>query len=242
MVRKQLNAIENSLAPIKLDELRLLPSETWQTESGFETGILLISGQIEVVLNGIKTQFKRKNPFDDNPIFIHLNYQQTCCITAFLETKLLVINVENKNLFPPKIYNEEIVDNVVTNPLFTPKDERIIRDIVNYEIEPLANIVIGEVVCSGGSWSSYPPHYHEQPEIYYYQYQHPSGFGVSVVGDEARVIQNGDLEIIPGNLIHPQVTAPGYPMYYCWIILNLPNNPWTERVYDKEHLHLLEEK
>ncbi len=43
---------------------------------------------------------------------------------------------------------------------------------------PQSNLVMGEVFNQPGRWSSYPPHHHPQPEVYYYQFEHPEGFGM----------------------------------------------------------------
>ena len=40
---------------------------------------------------------------------------------------------------------------------------------------------------------------------------------------------------IPGGVIHPQVTAPAFLMYYCWMIRDLEDNPWTDRIVDPRY-------
>jgi len=101
-------------------------------------------------------------------------------------------------------------------------------------------MVIGEVITYPGKWSSYPPHHHPQPEVYYYRFNKPQGFGCSIIGDEVYKITDSSMSIIPGGLVHPQTSAPGYAMYYCWMIRHLENNPWTDRIDDKAHEWLLE--
>lgn len=41
------------------------------------------------------------------------------------------------------------------------------------------------------------------------------------------------------HLDHPQATAPGYAMYFCWMIRHLNENPWTTRIIEEEHKWLL---
>jgi hypothetical protein len=43
---------------------------------------------------------------------------------------------------------------------------------------------------------------------------------------------------LPGGKIHPQVCAPGFVMYTCWMIRHLDGNPWTNRVDDRRYTWL----
>ncbi len=54
-----------------------------------------------------------------------------------------------------------------------------------------------------------------------------------------RVVHNSFITI-PGELDHPQATAPGYAMYFCWMIRHLENNPWNDRIMEEDHKWLLE--
>ena len=47
---------------------------------------------------------------------------------------------------------------------------------------------------------------------------------------------------IPGGKVHPQVTAPGYTMYYVWMIRHFDGAPWRDRIYAPEHEWLLDAK
>ncbi len=207
-----------------------------------ELGILLLNGQITYKLNKEMGTLERINIFTESPSFIHISKCDELTINCETKTELLIIKTQNNKKFNPKIYHSnEIVETILDEHVFASKARRTIRDIVNYKKEPAANLVVGEVITDQGSWSSYPPHFHEQPEIYVYKFNHPNAFGVSIVGDNATIVKEDDITFIPGNEIHPQVVAPGYKMYYCWIIKNLEDNPWTDRIYDLKHKHLIEE-
>ncbi len=39
---------------------------------------------------------------------------------------------------------------------------------------------------------------------------------------------------------HAQVSAPGYGMYYIWIVRHLPGNPYTGFRFDPEHEWVLD--
>jgi len=55
-------------------------------------------------------------------------------------------------------------------------------------------------------------------------------------------IKDGSFSAIPGHVTHPQVTAPGYLMYTCWMIRHLDGNPWTDRIDDERYLWLNDAK
>ena len=57
---------------------------------------------------------------------------------------------------------------------------RIVSTMFDLDNAPQSNLVMGEVFNQPGRWSSYPPHHHPQPEVYYYQFDHPEGFGAGL--------------------------------------------------------------
>ena len=88
-------------------------------------------------------------------------------------------------------------------------------------------LVLGEVITMPGRWSSYPPHHHRQPEIYHYRFTEPRGYGHAELGDTVlKVRQYDTVKIFDGN-DHAQCTAPGYGMYYAWVIRHLPGDRYT---------------
>ena len=104
---------------------------------------------------------------------------------------------------------------------------RLVRTIFDARNSPPeVRLVLGEVVTLPGGWSSYPPHHHPQPEIYHYRFTHPQGFGHAEHGDDVfKVRQYDTIRIRAGN-DHAQVAAPGYGMYYAWVIRHLPGKPY----------------
>ena len=113
--------------------------------------------------------------------------------------------------------------------------EREIKTFFDYDNAPFSNMVLGEVLNRPGKWSSYPPHHHPQPEVYFYRFDYPHGFGAGFAnGDVYKTEQNGCAVINHG--FHSQVVAPGYAMCYAWGIRHLEGDPWLKtRIDDKEH-------
>jgi 5-deoxy-glucuronate isomerase len=46
------------------------------------------------------------------------------------------------------------------------------------------------------------------------------------VGENVYKVYSGDTTVIPGGLDHAQVSAPGYGMYYLWVVRHLPKRPY----------------
>ena len=117
---------------------------------------------------------------------------------------------------------------------------RNVRLIFDYDNNPESNLVLGEVVNYPGRWSSYPPHHHDQPEIYYYRFTEPQGYGHAELGDSVFKVQQNDTMIIPPQLDHAQVSAPGYGMWYLWVIRHLEGNPYTGFEFTEDHAWTLD--
>jgi 5-deoxy-glucuronate isomerase len=101
-------------------------------------------------------------------------------------------------------------------------------------------LVLGEVVTLPGGWSSYPPHHHPQPEIYHYRFTHPQGYGHAELGERVVKVHQFDTVKIPAGKDHAQCAAPGYGMYYSWVIRHLPQAPYTVPEFADEHRWTME--
>lgn len=204
-----------------------------------ERAFLLLGGSITLEWNGNKKEASRSSLFDEMPVCLHVPAGEKVSITAHSESEVLIQKTLNQARFDPVYYPKEAIKNV-----FLGADNmqgcarRILRDIFNYSNAPYSNMVLGEDIHLPGRWSSYPPHHHPQPEVYYYRFDKPQGFGVSIIGDDAAVIMDNHISAIPGGLCHPQVAAPGYAMYYVWMIRHLDGDPWTSRIDAPEHTWL----
>ena len=117
---------------------------------------------------------------------------------------------------------------------------REIKTIFDLDNAPYSNMVLGEVLNYPGKWSSYPPHHHPQPEVYFHRFDHPQGFGASFADGMVYTSRHNGLTVIR-NGFHSQVAAPGYAMCYAWGIRHLKENPWENtRIEDEEHSWLWE--
>ena len=132
--------------------------------------------------------------------------------------------------------SKEIIVDVIAKDLGKPGWQRHAMFVLDERVEA-DQIYIGECWIEGGQWSSYPPHHHPQPEVYYYQFDKPQGFGACFNADEVYKSVDSSACFIHDGEDHQQVVAPGYNMYYVWMIRHLENDPWykTTRFVSPEH-------
>jgi 5-deoxy-glucuronate isomerase len=106
---------------------------------------------------------------------------------------------------------------------------RTVRTILGPE-HAAGRLLLGETINPPGNWSSYPPHKHDRQappeevrleEVYLFKVNPAGGFGVQVhYGEdvtEAFVVRDDDVAVIRSGY-HPVVAAPGYSLYYLWIM------------------------
>ena len=204
--------------------------------SGEETAVLLVLGDITFSWNGQKETGHRSSFIEEGPYCLHVCKDTQISVKANEDSEVLVQSTKNDREFQPVFYTPSgCRDDIFGNGVWDNKMKRTVRTVFDYQNAPYSNMVNGEVINHQGGWSSYTPHHHPQPEVYYYRYERPEGFGACFIGEEVFKIRDGSCAAIKGGKTHPQVTAPAFPMYYCWMIRHLPGNPWTDRVVDPRY-------
>lgn len=203
---------------------------------GEEMAVLLVLGNVTFTWQGREEIGLRHSFIEEGPYCLHTPQGMEVKVTALADSEILVQRTENFADFSPIFYRpEDCRDDIFGLDVYDNKMKRTVRTVFDYKNAPYSNMVNGEVVNHQGGWSSYTPHHHPQPEVYYYRYERPEGFGACFIGDRAYKIMDGAVAAIPCGQTHPQVTAPAFPMYYCWMIRHLPGNPWTDRVVDPRY-------
>ena len=207
-------------------------------DEGCETAFLILQGEAEISWNGERKIMTRETPFVKAAYCLHVPKCTEVSIKAKKETEILIQQTDNDIIFSPVFYTPDMI-------LYQDfgKDQwegtgyRIVSTVFDYDNAPYSNMVLGEVYNQPGRWSSYPPHHHPQPEVYYYQFDKPQGFGAAFVGDDVYKSVQGSAVFIPDGKDHQQVVAPGYEMCYIWMIRHIDNDPWfkTTRFVSDEH-------
>lgn len=203
-----------------------------------ECAVLLLCGEVSFhVSPAIHENCKRKNPFEKKPYAIHFPKETSAKITALSDAQVLVQMTNNEKTWDSVFYNpENCIYQEFGKGQWNGTGHRIVSTMFDLDNAPYSNMVMGEVFNQPGRWSSYPPHHHPQPEVYYYQFDHEEGFGAGFEGDTPYKTESGSCLCIRGGYAHQQVTAPGFEMYYVWLIRHLDGDPWDKtRIYVPEY-------
>jgi 5-deoxy-glucuronate isomerase len=223
--------------------LKLKPGGFHEELTTGEVTWLLLSGEAELKWETGRATVKRDSLFDAEPTALHVSVGSTVTVKAISECEWALIRTENNEKFDPKLFlPDDVKPEYRGKGLVQDACLRNVRTVFDRGNRAQSKLVIGEVVNYPGRWSSYPPHHHDQPEIYHYRFTLPQGYGHGEVGEDVFKIRNGDTLSIEGGQDHAQVSAPGYGMYYLWIVRHLDNNPYLGFEFTEEHRWVLDPK
>ncbi|MDR1928362.1 MAG: 5-deoxy-glucuronate isomerase [Oscillospiraceae bacterium] len=223
---------------------RLAAGQTWVRRlPDEETAVLLLEGGLRFAWENERREARRPSVIADPAFCLHVCRDVELRLTALEESEILVQSAQNEKAFAGVFYSPENTRcETFGQGQFAGKAQRTVRTFFDYESAAYSNMVCGEILVPQGGWSSYPPHEHPQPEVYYYRFGHPSGFGCCFLDDAAYRIRDRSFAAIPGGKYHPQVNAPGYPMLYVWMIRHFEGYPWTQRNFDPRHRQLIKDE
>jgi 5-deoxy-glucuronate isomerase len=217
--------------------LRLQSGESRDLGAARECALLMLDGEARLEWDGGSGEISRDSLFDQLPWCLHVPSGCDCVVSAGSRgAELAVQATDNTNSFPPRLYapgdcRVERRGEGTMNETST----RFVRTIFDDRNAPQAELVLGEVIDFPGRWSSYPPHHHPQPEIYHYRFLPEQGFGLTAVGEQAFLLRHCDTVLIHPGEDHPQVAAPGYAMYYIWLIRHLEGERYDTPEFTREH-------
>jgi 5-deoxy-glucuronate isomerase len=223
--------------------LKLKKGDTFIDESCLEKVYLLISGSVNLKWADEACKAARSNCFDENPWCLHADGETPIEVEGLGESEVAVIRSENKARFDAKLYTQADC-NVEERGKGTMKETstRLVKTIFDNSNAPYSNLVVGEVIGFPGKWSSYPPHHHPQPEIYFYKFFPENGFGFSELGEDAYKLRQNDTVLITEGLTHSQTTSPGHTIYYLWVIRHLDDNRYIAPIFLDEYKWLMDPK
>jgi len=229
------DAVNDMMMDITIYRMKAGEERTFFLETQ-EMAVLLVLGDLIYQWDGHEQTGHRESFIEEGPYCLHVPKAVSVTVRANQDSEVLVQSTANDRDFAPLFYRpEDCRDDIFGLDVFDNKMKRTVRTVFDYRNAPYSNMVNGEVINHQGGWSSYTPHHHPQPEVYYYRYERPEGFGACFLGDDVYKIKDGSCACIPGGVTHPQVTAPAFPMYYCWMIRHLEGNPWTDRIVDPRY-------
>ena len=228
--------------------VRLDAGEEYLDESGRECALLLMSGEVtlswKVEEEWHEERATRVSLLDEEPIVLHVDgvtIARVRCVAG--EAELAVQRVVNTTPFPPRVwrpgsYRSERFGEGTLQDTST----RTVRTVFDAATAPKSGMVLGEVINHPGKWSSYPPHDHPQPEVYHYRFFPSHGYGHAEREDDVYKVRDKDTYMITPGVTHSQCAAPGYAMYYIWMIPHLPGDKFgpDSRQFRDEHAWVMD--
>lgn len=202
-----------------------------------ECAVLLFSGDVTFGWNGEAVRGARPDCFRYEAYCLLAPRKTPITLTAHAHSELYIQKTVNDRDYTPVLYTPETVQtqHAGANGELMGCMRREIKTFFDYDNMPQSNMVLGEVLNFPGKWSSYPPHHHPQPEVYFYRFDHPQGFGAGFANGEIYKTGHNGLAVITSGF-HSQTAAPGYAMCYAWGIRHLDGDPWKKtRIDDPEH-------
>jgi 5-deoxy-D-glucuronate isomerase len=222
---------------IEFGILKLKNGEEYNIQCPLESAWLLINGRCKFAHDGHERIVERASCFEEDPFALHVAANNSATIIALTDCEFAVSKAINSKPFPTRIYDSQ---NMLESEhrgkgLLNDTAYRIVRTIFDIRNSPEAKLVLGEVITAPGRWSSYPPHHHAQPEIYHYRFTEPQGYGHAECGDDVFKVRQFDTYKILDANDHAQAAAPGYGMYYIWVIRHLDDKPYDYPEFTEEH-------
>ena len=160
--------------------------ESWPVQSeDQETALLLLSGRVTFHYADQTVTAERQNCFRDDATCLHVCRNTPVTLVFEEDGEVLVQQKENPRIFPAVLYDKSNIDKQFFGEgKLAATTKRQVTTILDYQRTPYSNMVLGEITNFPGIWSSYPPHHHPQPEVYFYKFDHPQGFGSCFMGED----------------------------------------------------------
>lgn len=214
------------------------PGDTYTIdEAEKEAAVLLFAGEVTYSWGGETVEAVRPDCFHYEAYCLLAPRKTHIVLTAKAHSELYIQMTVNERDYTPVMFTPETVQtqHAGSNGELMGCMRREIKTFFDYENAPYSNMVLGEVLNHPGKWSSYPPHHHPQPEVYFYRFDYPQGFGAGFANGEIYKTGHNGLAVI-NHGFHSQTAAPGYAMCYAWGIRHLDGDPWEKtRIDDEEH-------
>ncbi|MDD4017008.1 MAG: 5-deoxy-glucuronate isomerase [Kiritimatiellae bacterium] len=239
---------------LKLTEfgiISLKAGESYSAESGaLEVALIVLGGTCAIAGDGFDFPRvgERKDVFSGKPYTVYIPCGRSYTVTAVTDVELAWTASPSDLKTDPYLITPEQVKCAHIGK------ENYQRDAVLMLTDafPAQHLFIGEAYVPSGNHASYPPHRHDfdnlpvevdMEELYFFRFNPGQGYGIQKIYTDDRSIDftctvaQNDTTLIPRGY-HPVINAPGYTMYYLWIMAGQKNRRFLS-VPDPNHKWIL---
>src|SRR5581483_1653703 len=138
-----------------------------------EVALIAFRGEGLFHYDGQVLEFNRLDWETQGPAIIHVPRQTPLSIEAREDSEIILCAIENPDPFEIRAYApDQVRSELRAAGTLNETATRIVRTAFDKtNAPPASRMVLGEVVNFPGKWSSYPPHFHPQPEVYFYRFK-----------------------------------------------------------------------
>lgn len=202
--------------------LVLKAGESYTAPEEKECVAVLCSGEVDADCAGRQERMQRSDVFYGEPVLIHVPDGMGFTVTGVAErSEMLIVATSNPRKFPAEIMRAADCLNASEIRAVGVMNDAAVREARTYmdrSNRSETNLFIGEVVMAPGKWSSFPPHFHLETEIYFYKFLPDNGYGYAELDGDVQIVRQHSMSVMTHGEPHPQVTAPGYAEWYLWFI------------------------
>ena len=235
---------------LKLTEFGIITLQKggiYSTNSGAsEVALIVLGGTCTVTGSDFefKNIGKRKNVFDGKPYTVYIPFGQEYAITAVTDVEIAwTASPASLKTAAYVITPEQVKEAHIGKENYQRDAVLMLTDAF-----PAAHLFIGEAYVPSGNHASYPPHRHDfdnlpvevdMEELYFFRFNPEQGYGIQKIYTDNRdidftcTVEQNDTTLIPRGY-HPVINAPGYTMYYLWIMAGQKNRKFLS-VPDPDH-------
>jgi 5-deoxy-glucuronate isomerase len=182
-----------------------------------ETGLICLSGEAMVVVDGEKVTLSR---FDA----VYIPRDSSVAITTNSNVDLAEFSADVANRYPLQVVRYAEVEHNPGLKFDTggPSSRRHLNMLLAKNVQA-GRLVAGFTDSEPGNWTSWPPHEHANmlEEIYVYFNMPDPAFGIQLVYNNTEypelvtVVRDGDAVLMPSGY-HPNVSVPGHRISFLW--------------------------
>ena len=150
--------------------LILEPGEQYSiSEQEKECAVLLWEGAAQLYYGGQSAHISRTDCFRAEGYCLLAPRGTDIRICAETHSEFYIQKTRNPRAYAPVLYTPETVqvEHKGSHGELLGTMQREIKTYFDLDNAPFSNMVLGEVLNYPGKWSSYPPHHHPQPEVYF---------------------------------------------------------------------------